>query len=97
MSICIKPNHPNDISGIHPKKTKNQDVYFQSLWLRDFPWLHYVRKLKGVVCFVCSKGDQIKLLEHVGKLTWHLSLLVLEIGRRAHIDLATITTPKFIE
>ena len=36
----IKPNHPEDIPVIPPKKKPRiKNVYFQSWWFRDFPWL----------------------------------------------------------
>ena len=47
----IKPNQPVDITVIPHKITKN------------FPWLHYLPKLQRVVCFVCSKAEQLKIIE----------------------------------
>ncbi|XP_072016938.1 zinc finger MYM-type protein 1-like [Amphiura filiformis] len=62
-----KPYQPVDTSGIPPKKTKTQLVYFQTKWFKTWPWLHYSKSRKGVLCFKCTSAYQQGLLSLANK------------------------------
>ena len=36
---------------------------FQSAWFQRFPWLHYSRHLRSVVCYTCAKATSMSLTE----------------------------------
>lgn len=50
-----EPHHPHP-KFIEVQKLANKTLRFQKSWFNDFPWLHYCPRLKGVLCFYCTKA-----------------------------------------
>lgn len=50
-----EPYHPHP-KFIEVQKLANKTLRFQKSWFDDFPWLHYCPRLKGVLCFYCTKA-----------------------------------------
>lgn len=51
----LKPHHP-DPKTIVCQKLANKTLRFQRQWYEDFPWLHVIPGVEGVLCFYCQKA-----------------------------------------
>lgn len=49
-----QPYQPNT-REIEPQALSKKTLKFQGKWFKDFPWLHYDCRLKGVLCFHCMQ------------------------------------------
>ena len=57
-----EPHQPNP-KFIEVQKLANRTLTFQENWFKDFPWLHYCPRLKGVLCiFIAPKPFRSKHL-----------------------------------
>ena len=88
-SIGTGPSQP-DVNCI-PSQTveatasvrRSRLLKFQASWYTNFPWLHYVPHLGGILCFVCAKADHLKLLQlYASDAMIHSLQKVSTIGRK---------------
>jgi len=60
-----RPFQPS-VDKISPQRvgTNNPRILrFQPSWFQRYPWLHYRADLHGVLCFVCSRADSLRLVD----------------------------------
>jgi hypothetical protein len=60
-TISAEPYHP-DVSIIHPKRTKTQNINFQQKWFIDYPWLTYETSLSAVLCHDCNRAYSMGMM-----------------------------------
>ena len=67
-NTSTEPCHPNvRVVQIPPKRTKNQNVFFQQRWFVEYPWLTYNSSLKAVLCHHCYRAHSMGMLNLVKK------------------------------
>ncbi|KAJ8880834.1 hypothetical protein PR048_017305 [Dryococelus australis] len=52
---------------ISPWKDEKRTHNFLTKWFREYPWLCYSEKLKGVVCYECTEAIKKKLMSQHNK------------------------------
>ena len=61
LAIGPAPNQPENVK--FPKRAfGKRNRAFQSVWFKEFPWLHYLDDTDVVLCHTCARADEKKLL-----------------------------------
>ena len=69
----LKPHQP-DPKTIVSQKLADKTLRFQRQWYQDFPWLHFIPGVEGVLCFYCRKALEKKtsqLAKNKGYIHFH--------------------------